>query len=196
MSLYNIVYADPPWYYRDKAAAGERGAGHKYQTMRDDEIANLTVESIVADDAALFLWTTKPKIDVALWVLRKWGFIYKTFAFDWIKLSKEGRPKFGMGHWTRANAEHVLLGIRGNPKRISGGVSSVVMTTPGKHSKKPDEVRDSIVTLMGDIPRIELFARKRVDGWDALGYDVGTGDITKSINAMSKERDRNENRSS
>jgi N6-adenosine-specific RNA methylase IME4 len=188
MSLYNIIYADPPWFYKDNASSGERGAEFKYPLMRDDEIANLDVESIAADDAALFLWATKPKIDVALWVLRKWGFIYKTFAFDWIKLSKKGDPKFGMGHWTRANAEHVLLGIRGQPQRKSGGVSSVIMTTTGRHSEKPDKVRDDIVKLMGDVPRVELFARKRVPGWDALGYDVGTGDIKKTLGMQWKER--------
>jgi site-specific DNA-methyltransferase (adenine-specific) len=149
--------------------------------MRDSDIANLNVESITAEDSALFLWTTKPKIDVALWVMRKWGFIYKTFAFDWIKMSKNGNPKFGMGHWTRSNGEHVLLGIKGRPKRVSAAVSSVVMTIPGRHSEKPDVIRDKIVELMGDVPRIELFARKSVPGWDALGHDVGTGDIKESI---------------
>ena len=178
---YSVCLADPPWNYRDSAKAGNRGAESHYDVMSDEDIANLNVESIMAEDAVLFLWATKPKIDVAMWVLRRWGFIYKTFAFDWIKLSKNGRPKFGMGNWTRANAEHVLLGVRGKPKRASAAVSSVVMTIPGKHSEKPEEVRQAIDKLMGDVPKIELFARTKVPGWDHLGLAVGTGDIKNTL---------------
>lgn len=167
--------------YRDSASAGERGAEHKYPVMTDDDIANLGVENIAAEDSALFLWVTKPKIDVGMWVLRRWGFTYKTFAFDWTKLTKAGKPKIGMGHWTRANAEHVLLGIKGRPKRASASVSSVVASIPDRHSAKPVEVRERIEQLMGDVPRIELFAREVAPGWDALGLDVGTGDIRKSL---------------
>ena len=41
-----------------------------------------------------------------------------------------------------------------------------------EHSRKPDEIRDAIVELVGDLPRIELFARQRFDGWDAWGNEV------------------------
>lgn len=178
---YAVLYADPPWHYRDSSDAGERGAEHKYPVMTDDDIANLNVEGIAAEDAALFLWVTKPKIDIGMWVLRRWGFTYKTFAFDWTKLTKDGRPRMGMGHWTRANQEHVLLGTRGKPQRVSASVNSVVATIPGKHSAKPVEVRERIEQLMGDVPRIELFAREVVAGWDALGLDIGTGDIRENL---------------
>ncbi len=178
---YSVIYADPPWHYVDSASAGDRGAEYKYPVMTDDDIANLGVEHIAADDSALFLWVTKPKIDIGLWVLRRWGFTYKTFAFDWTKLTLDGRPKMGMGNWTRANAEHVLLGIKGRPKRASASVMSVVSAIPGKHSSKPVEVRERIEELMGDVPRIELFAREKAPGWDALGLDIGTGDIRENL---------------
>jgi len=178
---YNVIYADPPWHYRDKARAGNRGVEFKYPVLTDSELANLDVAGLCADDCALFLWTTKPKLETALWVLRRWGFLYKTFAFDWIKLTRAGTPKIGMGHWTRANAEHVLLGIRGRPKRVSASVPSVVMSIPEGYSMKPRSVRDCIEQLMGDVPRIELFAREEADGWDTLGFDVGTGDIRETL---------------
>jgi N6-adenosine-specific RNA methylase IME4 len=41
-----------------------------------------------------------------------------------------------------------------------------------RHSKKPNEARDRIVQLMGDLPRIELFARQKTDGWDVWGNEV------------------------
>ncbi len=77
-----------------------------------------------------------------------------------------------MGYWTRANPEICLLATRGNPKRISASVHSVIDARVGKHSQKPDEVRDRIVQLMGDLPRIELFARQKVEGWDCWGNEV------------------------
>jgi N6-adenosine-specific RNA methylase IME4 len=52
---------------------------------------------------------------------------------------------------------------------MNKGVRSLVVAPLGEHSKKPDEVRDRIVQLFGDPPRIELFARLRVQGWDAWG---------------------------
>ena len=41
-----------------------------------------------------------------------------------------------------------------------------------EHSKKPDTVRQRIIELMGDLPRIELFARETAEGWDSWGNEV------------------------
>jgi site-specific DNA-methyltransferase (adenine-specific) len=83
-----------------------------------------------------------------------------------------------MGSTTRSNAEHVLFGIRGKGvKRVSAGVHSVVEAIPGSHSSKPPEVRDRIVQLLGDVPRVELFARSQTPGWDAIGLDIDGQDI-------------------
>ena len=82
-----------------------------------------------------------------------------------------------MGNWSRANAEYVLLGIRGKMKRVSASVHSVIISQKGKHSEKPPEARDRIVQLLGDLPRIELFAREKVEGWDVIGYEVNGLDI-------------------
>ena len=40
------------------------------------------------------------------------------------------------------------------------------------HSVKPIEARIRIEILFGDLPRIELFARKKVEGWDCWGNEV------------------------
>lgn len=119
------------------------------------------------------MWVTMPKLNECFEVIKAWGFEYKTVAFTWVKLNrKSGTPFMGMGRWTRANAEVCLLATRGKPKRISASVHSVVMSALERHSKKPDEVRDRIVRLMGDLPRIELFARQRAEGWDAWGNEI------------------------
>jgi N6-adenosine-specific RNA methylase IME4 len=170
---YQIVYADPPWSYDDKASAGKRGSSYKYPTMTIAQLESMPVASIVTPDATLFLWVTMPLVQEGLQVMKAWGFEYKTCAFTWVKrTTKSGKLFWGMGNWTRSNPEMCLLGVRGKPKRVSAGVHSVVESVIEEHSKKPDEVRSRIVGLMGDVPRIELFARARVEGWDAWGNEL------------------------
>ena len=82
-----------------------------------------------------------------------------------------------MGGWTRSNAEVCLLGVKGNPKRLSKAVhqiieAQVIEAKIGEHSVKPPETREKIIELMGDIPRIELFAREKTEGWDVWGNEV------------------------
>ena len=65
-----------------------------------------------------------------------------------------------------------MLATRGHPKRVNKGVYQAILAPQRKHSQKPDEIRDRIVKLMGDLPRIELFARQKVEGWDCWGNEV------------------------
>lgn len=171
---YAIIYADPPWSYRDKALAGKRGAGCKYSTQADDWVKHLPIQSISADDCALFLWITMPKLDMVFDIITHWGFEYKTAAFTWVKRNKLASSWFwGMGNWTRSNPELCLLATKGHPKRVSAAVHSVVDEPIERHSKKPSIVRERIVNLMGDLPRIELFARQGSPGWDVWGNEIG-----------------------
>jgi N6-adenosine-specific RNA methylase IME4 len=170
---YNIIYADPPWTYDDKCHSGERGVEYKYDCMDIEEIKKLPVEEIAENNCTLFMWVTWPMIAEGLDVIKAWGFKYKTIGFVWIKLNKIAKSLFwGMGNWTRSNSEICLLAVRGKPKRVSKGVHSVIMSVIEKHSKKPDETRTRIITLMGDLPRIELFARQSSSGWDVWGNEI------------------------
>lgn len=170
---YNIIYADPPWIYKDKALAGNRGACCKYNLMTINEIINLPINKISDKDCILFMWVTMPKLNECFEVIKSWGFKYKTCAFTWIKQNKKSESLFwGMGRWTRANAEICLIATKGKPKRISAKVHSVIISKIREHSRKPDETRERIVQLCGDLPRIELFARQQVEGWDCWGNEV------------------------
>lgn len=170
---FRIIYADPAWTYRDKGNAGKRGAGFKYGTMSAEAIKRLPVGDIAdPTGSALFLWATYPLLPVALDVLRAWGFTFKTVAFTWVKVTKAGKRAFGMGNWTRSNPEVVLLGVRGKIRRQSAAVPNLTEALRGRHSEKPDLVRQRIVQLMGDLPRVELFARIKAPGWSAWGNEV------------------------
>jgi len=169
---FKVIYSDPPWGYTDKCHAGKRGAGYKYKTMDMSDIRALNVRGLADEDGALFLWSTMPMIPEAIKVISAWGFSYKTVALTWIKRTKNWKLFWGMGSFSRANPEVCLLGVRGKPKRMSKSVHSVVEARVREHSRKPDEVRERIVELMGDVSRLEMFAREKVEGWSVWGDEV------------------------
>ena len=141
--------------------------------MSIDELCALPVETLAEKDCLLFLWATFPQLPEALRLIRAWGFTFKTVAFVWLKLNKKSPTWFyGMGYWTRGNAEICLLAKRGKPKRRSAGVHQFIISPVEEHSKKPDVTRDKIIELAGDLPRVELFARQKAPGWDVWGNEV------------------------
>lgn len=143
--------------------------------MNIDDICNLPVKNIASENCVLFLWVTFPTLLDSFKVIEAWGFNYKTVAFVWVKHNKKAPTLFwGMGFWTRANAEICLLATKGKPKRISAKVHQVIISPIEEHSKKPNEIRKRIVNLIGDLPRIELFARQKTDGWDVWGNEVNS----------------------
>jgi N6-adenosine-specific RNA methylase IME4 len=177
---FTVVLADPPWQYSDRTPRG--GAEHHYRTMSERALVRLPVDELAADDAALFLWATWPLLPVALRVMQAWGFEYRNCAFAWVKTTSAGSDAVGLGHYTRGNTEPCLLGLRGRLKRRSAAVRQVVLeqlvAAPRQaHSAKPRAVRDRIVELLGEVPRVELFARERARGWTSWGDQLHTGRV-------------------
>ena len=184
---YNIIYADPAWHFKNwnKDGSKVKKGIPSYATMSDQDIYNLPVHEITLNDCILFIWVTYPKLITGIETIKNWGFQYKTCAFSWVKTNKHfatNQTSFlphdtfksflGMGYWTRSNNEICLLATKGSPKRYSKSVEQIVFDNIKEHSKKPNCVRDRIVELCGDLPRIELFARQKTDGWDAWGNEV------------------------
>ena len=175
---YNIIYADPPWTFETYSDKGKgKSAENHYPCMNIDDIYKLPVQDIADENCVLMMWVTYPLLKEGIKTIEEWGFTYKTCGFSWIKKNKnadlfsDGGLFWGMGYWTRANNEICLLGTKGKPKRVGKGVHQVVMSKIDKHSKKPDIVKDRIVELCGDVPRIELFARQATKGWDVWGNE-------------------------
>ena len=181
MKKYGVIYADPPYSYRVWSEKGKgRCAENHYPTMPIEQICALPVADLADRDCALFLWATYPNLQEAFEVIRAWSFEYKTVAFTWVKTCRKSEDwHIGMGHYTRANAEICLLATKGSLKRISKSVRQLIVSPIERHSKKPDVTRDRIVQLFGDVPRIELFARQRANGWDAWGNETQTDIILK-----------------
>jgi len=198
---FDVICADPPWYYRERKVVGRFGLGvhGQYPTMKTEEIAALPVAHVAADPSALLLWSTFPHLPDALQVIEGWGFKYSTLGFVWIKLNR-GRANesllelahqvmrfgldkflarlafFGTGFYAKANAEVCLLATRttGRVLRpVTNKVSSVVFAPRGRHSTKPDAVYRRAVRLFGPgRTYVELFAREPRPGWRVLGNEV------------------------
>jgi len=179
------------------------GAINHYPLMDTEEICNLDVAELSDDNCALFLWATFPRLPEAFRVIEAWGFSYRTVGFIWIKLNSKraqsdmlfpGSPiefmnwmtVFGIGYYTKHNPEVCLLGIKGRMKPVDNTISNVVYYPRGEHSAKPPIVRDKIVQLFGDLPRIELFAREKTPGWSSWGNEI-TSDLEVSYNAITEE---------
>lgn len=184
---YSIIYADPPWSYNRSIGNGvlrKKSGEHHYKSMSISELRQIgpDIKRISRKNSALLLWATLPNLPEAIQVMEAWGFKYKTCWCTWVKSNKAGdKPFFGVGYYTRSNAELCLLGVRGKiasyKKLVEGeerdgnpnAMSSICIEPPRQHSRKPSVVRDNIVTFFGDVPRLELFAREQTPGWCVLG---------------------------
>jgi len=139
-----------------------------------DEIRALPIKELADKNCVMFMWCTFPYLEDQIKLFKHWGFKYRTLGFSWIKTNKKnGQPFFGVGYYAKSNCEVCLMGIKGKMKPISNKVSSVIIAPRREHSRKPDEVREKIVQLFGDLPRLEMFARKKEnDGWDYYGNEI------------------------
>lgn len=168
---YSVVYIDPPWRY-GTASDPSRTAEVHYPTMAHEELLVLPVSSIAADDAVVFLWATPPKLGEALALIAAWGFNYKTCAC-WDKGGAKG-ARIGLGSFYRQQHELLLVATRGKmpPPAPGARPPSIIRAARGAHSAKPPLAREQIEAMYGDVPRIELFARGAVPGWQAWGLEA------------------------
>lgn len=142
---YTLIYSDPPWVYRDKAADGNRGAGFKYPVMNVLDICRLPVWDLAADDCLLAMWWVPTQPLEALKVVEAWGFKLMTMkGFTWHKTNKhKGNSAIGMGHMTRANSEDCLFAVRGKlPARMDASICQHVTAPRLENSRKPDVIRE------------------------------------------------------
>ena len=164
MQEYDVIYADPPWRY-SFSKSKSRDIENHYPTMTLPEICGLNVPA--KKNSVLYLWTTAPKLLEGIDVMKAWGFKYKTHAM-WDK------QKIGMGFWFRGQHEILLVGTRGkfSPPVPTMRTSSVFKFPRGKHSKKPDEIRDLIKGWFPECERLEMFCREPAEGWHVWGNEV------------------------
>lgn len=158
-------------------------ADKHYDVMKFKDICNLPVNNISADDSYLFLWVTSPFLEKGFEVIKSWGFTYAIVGFVWIKMKNDMSTvrEDGLGKYTISNAEYCLIARKGKYWRNTRNVKQIVQYPKTIHSAKPPEIRDRIVALCGDLPRVELFARDSCNGWDSIGNEIDGKDIRDVI---------------
>jgi len=169
---YKVIYADPPWRYRNKSPPclpkkkpETCKIEYYYNTLDLEDIKNMNIKSICDRECVLFLWATTPAIREAFEVLDAWGFKYKTMI-TWEKTNNDC-----MGYWFRTCTEHLIVGVKGKVKAFRNMSRSCYHERRRKHSQKPDYFYN-LIEQVTDKPRIELFARNKVDGWDCWGDKI------------------------
>jgi N6-adenosine-specific RNA methylase IME4 len=179
---FDVIYMDPPWsYYNDMSVTPDQNKSTdgmsklKYPVLGSEDLKKLPIQQIAAKDSLLFIWTTDYHLKLAVELIHQWGFTYKTVGFIWMKLTKSGIPVSFMGAYTKkSGVELCLLATKGNPHPlvINHKVGSLVMSQRQEHSRKPEEVRIRIDQLVGNVKKVELFARSKSPGWVSWGNEL------------------------
>jgi N6-adenosine-specific RNA methylase IME4 len=193
---FQVVAADVPWKYKARSDKGlGRAPERHYQTMTLEQIAALPISSIVDRNAHLFFWTTGPHLAIGshIPIMRGWGFEPVAMAFVWAK-KNEGAEEavwrrwratgrflidtdsffMNLGKTTRQNAEYVILGRRGNPKRCAKDVHQIILDWRREHSRKPDTFYERVDRYVGEgLRKLDLFPRERRAGWESWGDQEG-----------------------
>lgn len=191
--MFDVIVVDPPWSYGRAAAArtpryATQLAGQQYATVGASSgaeihrgtgagVKNLAalvpMDEVAAEQSALYLWTTNPKLPFAFALMAAWGFTYKT-TLTWVKITKAERVLTGgMGWFFRGATEHVLFGTRGGygiPAALRR--PNVIYAQRGRHSEKPDEFYELVESVSPDQHRLDCFARRWRPGWWAWGDEA------------------------
>lgn len=191
---YRIIVADPPWQYGSKSAVNNSNGSEikklseHYKSMSTDDIKSLPIKNILLEDACCFLWVTDSHLKEGIEVMEKWGFKYKTIAFNWVKTTNKGNIYKNVAPWTLKSSEICIFGTRGKMTqfKINNSVESLIFAERNKHSQKPLEYKKRIVEMFGDQPTIELFARDCYEQWECLGDGLNGEDIRISLSKMIK----------
>jgi len=175
MKKYNIIYADPPWQYKSSDNLAEISLLNKdenfhYPTMPLSDIKDIDVPSLCADDCLMFMWVVNPMLDDGIELLKHWGFEFSTVGFVWHK--QVSNP----GYYTMSSVEMLIIGKKGSipAPRGARNVNQFLSIKRGKHSEKPQEIRDRIVEMFPTQDKLEMFARIQADGWDVWGNEVNS----------------------
>lgn len=182
MKKYDLIYIDPPVFYNERNTNNKTkfggGAEKHYPLMKDQELLGFKsfIDQISEDNCIMFMWTTPPRLDFSLELLKHWNFKYKTKAFCWEKINKDGTPRINPGNYTSSNSEDCYIAIKGKNngrfKPHKKMICQIIREPIREHSRKPDIVRKNIELMYPNLKKIEVFAREKFEGWDSWGNEI------------------------
>lgn len=160
---FGCIYADPPWLYSNQGTRAS--TSNHYEGLTVEELCNLPIRCLCAEDSHLHLWTTNAFLFEAPKIFDAWGFEFRS-SFIWVK------PQMGIGNYWRNSHEFLLTAVRGDALRFDDhGMISWRRIDRGAHSAKPEQVR-SMITQASAGPYLELFGRRCIPGWTVYGDQI------------------------
>jgi N6-adenosine-specific RNA methylase IME4 len=164
----SVLHVDCPWKYRDKLPGKTRGASRRYPCLSVDALKSIELPPL-RDNCLMLFWRVASMQREALEVVEAWDFEVKN-EIVWNKLTKTGKPFFGMGRYVRGSHETCLVCVRGRVKVRDRSIRDAFAAPVRAHSEKPDEIF-RIARRLYHGPYVELFGRKPRPGWAVLGND-------------------------
>lgn len=179
MKKYQIIYADPPWPRQKgglRSIRPRQGRNLDYPTLTLSAIKGILG---MLDSDIMFLWTIDKYLHEAEEIAHELD--YKLHArIVWDK-GNGVAPAFTV----RYTHEYLLWLYKGKftpiDKSVWGRYKTVLREDSTSHSTKPHIARKMIESMYPDLSKIELFARQKVEGWDAIGNDIDGLDIRISL---------------
>lgn len=164
--IFQVIYCDPAWQYSNSGLNG--AAANHYMTMPTGEMAKIDVKGITDTNAVCFMWATNPLLEDAIWLMKQWGFEYKT-NLVWVK-SKSNYGK--LGFYVYGQHELLLIGVKGSMLPTGDKPKSIIYGDNSKHSKKPEGVYELIESMYPGLKYVELFSRNLRQGWTMWGNQI------------------------
>jgi N6-adenosine-specific RNA methylase IME4 len=134
-----------------------------YNTMTLDEIRNLPINDMADEYCHLYLWTTHKHLEESFKIVKEWGFKYHCLI-TWDKTN--GVTPFSFNFST----EYCLFCQRPGKWLAlkQNGIKTLIRESHTDHSRKPKAMY-GLIESVSYAPYIEMFARRRREGWDAWG---------------------------
>lgn len=180
---YSLAVIDPPWNWKEWGVSISGNARRApYEKLDVSALASLPISRMLEDDAAVILWVIDSMLPQAMKCVEAWGLSFRTVGFYWTKEKPSGKEHIGLGYYTRANPEQAWILTKGKGiRRQSRAVRRWIHAPSGAHSEKPDIFYRKVDELFGNIPRVDVFARKRREGWDVIGNEIDGRDIREVL---------------
>lgn len=138
-----------------------------YRPMEIDEIRAIPIPAFANSNCEVYLWTTEKYLPLSFSLFGSWGVKYCT-TLVWCKTPMGT----GQGGVYTPTTEFLIHGRYGNTPNVRRLDSTWLYTKrQRRHSQKPEEFQDMIEKVTHP-PRLEMFARRKREGWYCWGDEI------------------------
>ena len=202
---YGLISLDIPWHHQQRGAVtdekNDRSPGRHYPTISEEHAATIPIREMADKDCLISLWITGPHLAQSLHtrLFDAWGVRASSIAFTWVKLWPntdmdqyartpllEQDIAMGGGYTTRQNAEYVIFGRIGEPKRARADIRQIILSPRREHSRKPEEYYRRMEHYIDVKNRLDCFPGHDRKGWDSWGIPHRAEDRPDTVQRTGK----------